>query len=151
MPGLVLGIDDLFLGAPKTWMAGSSPATTRSARALDRDEAVAASRAGIGATGGHSAGDVVAGDFAEGFCLLEGARLAIGCCDACSAPLAIGEAAVDAVTVGVVRDNEDAVLGRGGQRGGHRPNEHQTEAPQKPHRPSPGWEKTARAPPTRTR
>src|SRR5438270_13922004 len=48
------------------------------ARALDGDEAVAASRTRILAARRYRAGDVVTLDLAERFCLHEGLRLAVG-------------------------------------------------------------------------
>src|SRR5258708_20606461 len=80
-------------------------------RAGDRHEAVAAADAGMAAGGRHGAGDLVLLDLAERACAHEGLRLAIGGRNRGAAWLAIGEAAVDAVAVRIVRDDEGAVLG----------------------------------------
>src|SRR5436190_1861175 len=78
------------------------------ARALDRDELIAAAAfAGTG-VGRDRAGEFVFVDLAVGRDLDEFPRLAVGGCGGGAAPGAGGQAAVDAVAVGVVGDDEYA-------------------------------------------
>src|SRR5437667_1410093 len=85
-----------------------------SARALDSDEFVAGTAAAGRVAAGHRSRDLIAVDLAEGGRLSEVARLAISVRDRSAAVRAGGETAVDAVAVGVVRNDEDALLGLGG-------------------------------------
>src|SRR5882724_6122487 len=102
------------------------------ARALDRDEVVAgAAFAGTG-VGRDRAGDLVLVDLAVGRGLGELPRLAVGGCGGCAALGTGGQAAVDAVAVGVVGDDKYAFFrlrgrraeqqgeGDGGEEGSHR-------------------------------
>src|ERR1044072_6095781 len=82
-------------------------------RALDRDKALAAADAGIATAGRNRAGDLVAVDPAERARLRKGLRLAVAGRDHGAAALAVGEAAVDAVAVRIVRDDEGAVFRAG--------------------------------------
>src|SRR5262245_41192603 len=81
------------------------------ARALDRDEFLAG-LAFAGATRRHRAGDLVAVEPPVGGRPIVIARAAISGGGGRAAGRAGGEAAVDAVAVGVVGDNESALLGR---------------------------------------
>src|SRR5437868_5199219 len=105
----------------RTWPKTCSGATAarprrldapeRLARTLDRDELVASAGGAGGVTGRDCAGDVRAIELAKRGCLREFARLAIGGCDRLAARGAAGEAAVDAVPIGIVGDYENALLG----------------------------------------
>src|SRR5207237_701663 len=86
------------------------------ARALDRDELIAtAAFAGTG-VGRDRAGDFVLVDLAVGCGLGEFPRLAVGGCGSGAAPGAGSEAAVDAVAVSVVGDDEYAFFRLRGRR-----------------------------------
>src|SRR5262245_7247007 len=79
------------------------------APALDRDELV-----GFGEAGRDHTRNLVAIDLAEGSSVRELARLAIGGCYRGAAACAGGQAAVDAVAIGIVRDDEDTRFGLSG-------------------------------------
>src|SRR5579862_4054244 len=88
-----------------------SPFAVKSALADNRDEIVARRAAARArAAGRNGAGDVVAVDFAERQRLREIARLAVRIRHRRAARRAGGEAAVDAVAVGIVGDDEDALF-----------------------------------------
>src|SRR5215211_7181924 len=74
------------------------------AKALDRDELVARGGA-VG--GGYRSGDLIPIDLAEGRCLHEVPRLAIGSRNCEAAIRSRREATVNTVAVGIVRDDED--------------------------------------------
>ena len=92
---------------------------SRSARALDGDEVVAV-RAVTGARTARRdrAGDVVAIDLAEGQSLAEFVGAAIGIRRGGAAGRARGEAAVDAIAVAVIGNDEQPLLGLRGAGGG---------------------------------
>ena len=84
---------------------------SKSARALDGDEVVAMRAvAGAGAAGRDGAGDVVAIDLAVGQCLAEFVRAAVGIRRGGAAGRAGGEAAIDAIAVAAIGDDENALL-----------------------------------------
>src|SRR5438270_10018632 len=91
---------------------------TPSARALDSDEYVAGAAAAGGVAARHRPRDLLAIDLAEGCRPGVVARLAIGVRDRSPAGRTGGETAVDAVAVGVVGDDEDALLRLGGDAAG---------------------------------
>src|SRR5262245_32456109 len=91
-------------------MAAVNESAPSSARALDGDEVLAGATA-TSAARRHGAGDLVALDLAEGQRSAVLARTAIGAGDRRSAGCAGRETAVDPVVVGVVGDDENALLG----------------------------------------
>src|SRR3569833_769017 len=110
-------------------------------RADDRDEVVAAAAlAAAGRVGGNGAGDLLAVDLAVAHRLRELVRLAVGVRGGAAAILAIGEAPVDAIAVGVVRDDEHASFA--GRVGGSGEERQPDQAGQNgPHYGRPGLEK----------
>src|SRR5262249_52368468 len=85
----------------------------------------------------HRAGDLVALDLAERLRQREGLRLAIGGRDGDAAALPGREAAVDAITVGVVGNDEGAILSRRGRRKGERTRNRESQARNGSHSPGP--------------
>ena len=79
------------------------------ARALDGDEVVAIG-AVAGRVGGNGAGNVVAVDLAVRQRVREFAPAAVGVRDRRAARRARGEAAIDAIAVGIVGDDEEALF-----------------------------------------
>src|ERR1043165_4498867 len=106
------------------------------ARALDRDEAFAATGAHTAARR-HRTGDLVALDLAERLRQRERLRLAKGGADGRATAPPIGKAAVDAIAVRMVGDDEDAVFGDRGRAQGQRRRKRYSQARQCPHLPAP--------------
>src|SRR5918998_2600024 len=84
--------------------------------ALDGHEFLTGAAAG-GDAGRHHTGDLVALDLAERDSLVEFAGTAIGVRDGGSTAGAAREAAVDPITVRIIVDDQNALLGAGGARG----------------------------------
>jgi hypothetical protein len=107
-----------------------SPLAVRSARALDGDEVVAgATFARARAAGRNGTGYVVAIDLAEGHGLREFVRVAVCIRRGLPAGCARCKAAIDAVTVGVIGDDEYPLFGlrgAGAEKHGRDGDNHQT-------------------------
>ena len=86
------------------------------ARALDRDELVAAAAIAGFAVRRNRAGDLILADLPVGCGLGEFARLAVGGCDRRAALGAGGQTAVNAIAVGIVGDDEYAFFRLCGRR-----------------------------------
>src|ERR1041384_600640 len=105
-------------------------------RALDRDEVFAASRARAVARGNRS-GDLTALDLAKRFGRRKRLGLTVGRRNRGAARLAARKAAVDAVAVRMIGDDEDAAIGEGRRGENQGPGDRHSQAQTSPHIPAP--------------